>query len=451
MSRLLQNLVVFSILAAAGCSSDSEGNNSGSGGTDGGSGSGGSATGGSATGGSATGGSSGAGTGGTSSGGAGAGGSAGSAAGGATGGTGGGVGGTGGSTTCPVLPPLKLTPVSSGLSNTVFLTSPPGDTARLFLVRKTGTIRIIKNGTTIATPFLNVSSLVEAGDSERGLLGLAFHPQYATNGRFFVYYTQSASPNGDIVIAEYKVSANNPDVADPVQVQELDQIPHSTYANHNGGMLAFGPDGYLYAGVGDGGLGGDPFGSGQSLTTELGKILRINVDNPSSSPPGNQVGKIWDWGLRNPWRFSFDRQSGDLWIADVGQGNWEEVDFEPAGTGKRNYGWSLMEGAHCYPSGSSCDQSGKTLPLVEYSHSSGCSITGGYVYRGSAIPCLQGWYFYGDYCAGSISAVYQVGGVAQGSTTLPFTVSNLSSFGEDANGELYAIGLNGNVQRIEAQ
>ncbi|MCC6667099.1 MAG: PQQ-dependent sugar dehydrogenase [Polyangiaceae bacterium] len=372
--------------------------------------------------------------------------------GGATGGTGGATGGTGGTggSTCGNTPPaLKLTNVGTSIGGSaVFMTSPPGDTARLFVVRQSGVIRIIKSGTLVTTPFLDITSSVSSG-GERGLLGLAFHPQYATNGRFFVYYTQSASPTGDIVIAEYKVSTGNPDVAATAQVQKLVQIGHSVNGNHNGGMLAFGPDGYLYAGIGDGGGGGDPFKAGQDLSTNLGKILRLNPDNPTQSVPGNQQGLIWDWGLRNPWRFSFDRTAGDLYIADVGQNAWEEIDFEPKGSGKKNYGWSIMEGNHCYGSGT-CNQTGLVKPVHEYSHSAGCSITGGYVYRGNAIPCLKGWYLYGDYCTGTMWGLRVVGGVAQNNTALNITQGNLSSFGEDQNGELY-VTSGGQLKRIDAQ
>ncbi len=435
----------------AGGATGGSGGTAGAGATGGTAGAGG-ASGGAAGSGGATGGAGGAtgGSGGATGGTGGTGGATGGT-GGATGGTGGATGGTGGTggTTCGANPPaLKLTNVGTSVGGSaVFLTSPPGDKSRLFVVRQSGQIRIIKNGTNVTTPFLDITSSVQSG-GERGLLGMAFHPQYATNGRFFLYYTQSASPVGDIVIAEYKVSTGNPDVAGTAQVQKLVQIGHSTNSNHNGGMLAFGPDGYLYAGIGDGGGGGDPFKAGQDLSTNLGKILRLNPDNPTASLPGNQQGLIWDWGLRNPWRFSFDRTLGDLYIGDVGQNQWEEIDFEPKGTGKKNYGWSIMEGTHCY-NATNCNQTGLTLPVREYSHSQGCSVTGGYVYRGSAIPCLQGWYLYGDYCQGTIWAFRMVNGAATGNVALNITQSSLSSFGEDDNGELYV--LSGNqVRRIDA-
>ena len=424
--------------AGAGGAAGATGGAAGAGGATGGAAGAGGATGGAAGAGGATGGAGGA-TGGT--------GGATGGTGGTTGGTGGATGGTGG-TTCAATPPaLKLTNVGTSLGGTgVFLTSPPGDKNRLFVVRQAGQISIIKNGTNLATPFLDIAGTIASG-GERGLLGLAFHPQYATNGRFFVYYTQSASPTGDIVIAEYGVSGGNPDVAATAQVQKLVQIAHSINSNHNGGMIAFGPDGYLYAGIGDGGGGGDPFKAGQDLNTNLGKILRLNPDSPTTSVPGNQQGLIWDFGLRNPWRFSFDKTLGDLYIGDVGQNAWEEIDFEPKGAGKKNYGWSVMEGTHCYPSGT-CTPTG-VPPIQEYPHSQGCSVTGGYVYRGSAIPCLQGWYLYGDYCQGTIWALKVVGGAAQGNTAVNITQGSLTSFGEDDNGELYV--LSGNqVRRIDA-
>ncbi|MFO0569801.1 MAG: PQQ-dependent sugar dehydrogenase [Polyangiaceae bacterium] len=480
--RLSHRAFITPLLACwifAACGGDDEGGGSGGKGT-GGSGTGGSsgsggssggsggATGGSGgTGANPSGGAAGTGTGGATGGSAGTGGATGGTGGatggtgGATGGTGGATGGTGGATggtggtggtpTCGNTPPaLKKTAVGGNMGGTVvYLTSPPGDKSRLFVVRQSGQIQIIKNGTLLSTPFFSTSPNIVLSGGERGLLGLAFHPQYATNGRFFIYYTQTASPAGDIVIAEYKVSSGNPDVASTTQVQKLVQIPHSINSNHNGGMLTFGPDGYLYAGIGDGGGGGDPFKAGQDLSTNLGKILRINPDSPSTSVPGNQQGLIWDWGVRNPWRFSFDKQTGDLWIGDVGQNAWEEIDFEPAGTGKKNYGWSVMEGNHCYGA-ATCNQTGLTLPIREYAHSLGCSVTGGYVYRGDAIPCLKGWYIYGDYCQGTLWAFKQAGGQAQNHSTLNITQTSVTSFGQDDNGELYILS-GSTVNRIDAQ
>lgn len=356
--------------------------------------------------------------------------------------------GTGG-LECGASPPtVKLTPVvTAGLSNdVVFATSPPLDTKRVFVVRLAGTINIIKDGTLLPAPYVNLSSSISTG-SERGLLGLAFHPQYASNGRFFVFYTQSAAPVGDLRIAEYRVSSSNPDVADTTLVQTLALIGHSQYGNHNGGMLAFGPDGRLYAGIGDGGGGGDPFNAAQSDSSNLGKILRIDVDAPSTPPAGNLSGLVWDKGLRNPWRFSFDRANGDLYIGDVGQNNWEEIDYEPAGAGKRNYGWSVLEGTHCYLA-DACNLAGATPPIIEYSHSEGCAVTGGYVYRGKAIPCLSGWYVYGDWCTGKVRAFRVSGGKAVGETQFPFAAPKLNSFGEDAEGEIY-LTAEGSVYRLD--
>lgn len=347
----------------------------------------------------------------------------------------------------------------TGLSDPVDLQSPAGDTARVFIVEKTGTIRIAKSGTLLPRPFLDVSSLVSS-DGEQGLLGLAFHPQYATNGRFFVHYTDLA---GDTRLVSYNVSSD-PDSADPAQtpILSVDQ----PYSNHNGGQIAFGPDGYLYMALGDGGSGGDPHGNGQSLMTLLGKILRLDVDggSPYVVPPTNPFvgradarGEIWSYGLRNPWRFAFDRTTGAMWIGDVGQDDWEEIDVEPAGTGGRNYGWNRMEGAHCYPPGTACDTTGLVRPLLEYEHGSGCSVTGGVVYRGSELPELAGTYFYGDYCTGLLrSARLGLSGTVE---TRDWTgalrrangepMRQLTAFGLDGKGELYIVLLYGEVYRLQ--
>jgi len=349
--------------------------------------------------------------------------------------------------------------IAQGLSSPVGVYAPPGDTSRIFIVEKTGTIRIYKGGALVTQPFFTQTGL--SNGSEQGLLGLAFHPQYATNGKFYVYYTDTG---GDIHIVEYLVSSN-PDSASSASRPIL-TIPHPGQTNHNGGQIAFGPDGFLYIGTGDGGGGGDPDGNGQNQNALLGKMLRIDVDHgspyaiPASNPFAGQTGKkeeIWSYGLRNPWRFSFDRANGDIYIGDVGQGNWEEVDYEPNATGGRNYGWNRMEGTHCYPPNSACSQTGITLPVSEYDHSSGnCSITGGYVYRGSQLTELQGTYFYGDYCSGMILSLKIVGGTA--TEPLDWTASlrtaaggamtGLSSFGQDGAGELYMVILGGEVYKL---
>ena len=380
--------------------------------------------------------------------------------------TGTGAGGAGGSANCPPgpvgpLPALTLTPVVSGLSKPIFVTGAPGDTTRLYIVEQTGLIKILKNGTLLPVPFLSTVGVSSSGSgtgSERGLLGLAFHPAYEQNGRFFIYYT--ASSNGAITILEYARSAANADVASPQPVKTLITISDGLHAwgNHNGGMIAFGPDGHLYAGVGDGGGTGDPNGHGQDISTKLAKILRLDVNHHPQPPGGNLPGgdpAIWDYGLRNPWRFSFDRCTGDLYIGDVGQGSREEVNVEPAGQGHKNYGWNIMEGMSCV-GGGSCNMNGLTLPVAEYTHAGDCSITGGYVYRGSDIPDLVGTYFYGDYCSNRIrTLVWQNGTViSQGELTADLqsnTLVGTSSFGQDARGELYVVDISGTVYRIEAE
>jgi glucose/arabinose dehydrogenase len=348
--------------------------------------------------------------------------------------------------------------VQDGLSQPLGLVTAPGDTSRLFIVEKTGAIRIRRSGALLPRPFLDLHARVSSG-SEQGLLGLAFHPAYAQNGRFFVDYTDV---NGDTRVVEFKVSTN-PDSAAADEKEIL--FVHQPYANHNGGQIVFGPDGKLYIGMGDGGSGGDPQGNGQNLGTLLGKMLRLDVDagSPYAIPSDNPFvgrtgakGEIWSYGLRNPWRFSFDPETRDLWIADVGQDAWEEVDWEPPGHGGRNYGWNRMEGTHCYPPGSSCDPSGITLPVAEYGHDVGCSITGGFVYRGADLPELRGTYFYGDYCTGLIRSLRIVGDVptqpldwtAALRTQAGGPMQGLSSFGVDSKGELYLILLSGSIYRL---
>jgi len=303
------------------------------------------------------------------------------------------------------------------VNNPVLAISPKGDTTRLFIVAKGGRIRIVKNGNLLSTPFLDISGKVSTG-GEQGLLGLAFHPSFASNRRLYVNFTNTS---GDTVIREYKASASNPDVVDPGSGRTIIRI-NQPYSNHNGGMIAFGRDGYLYIGMGDGGDAGDPGNRAQDKGSLLGKMLRINVNGtsgsrqyrvPASNPYVGRAGRdeIWQRGLRNPWRWSFDRSTGSLWIGDVGQGRYEEVDRATrtsSGPGRGiNWGWRVMEGSHCYRPASGCDTGGKRLPLVEYSHSSNsrCAVSGGFVYRGSAIPSLEGWYVYGDYCSGEVWAV----------------------------------------------
>ena len=338
---------------------------------------------------------------------------------------------------------VALLPIASGLNQPVALTH-AGDT-RLFITQQIGTVMVYDALGLRATPFLDIRSIVLSG-GERGLLSVAFHPRYRDNGFFFVYYTNK---NGDNSVARYQVSANDPDRADPASGTILLTIPHPDFANHNGGQLQFGPDGYLYIGTGDGGSGGDPSNHAQDLTQLLGKLLRIDVDHglpytiPASNPffgRGNARNEIWAYGLRNPWRFSFDRSSGDLWIGDVGQDTYEEVDLQPATSiGGENYGWRKMEGFHCFNPSTNCTDPSFTMPILEYTHAQGaCSITGGYRYRGTQIPSLKGAYLYGDYCTGSIWTATQTNGVWT-SKTLFTTTIRISSFGEDVSGELYVM------------
>jgi glucose/arabinose dehydrogenase len=333
---------------------------------------------------------------------------------------------------------------------------------RLFIVQKSGRIRIVKNGTLLSTPFLDISGSVSKG-SEQGLLGLAFHPSYKTNRKLYVYFTNSA---GTTVVREYRASTGNADRVATSTARTLLKIKQP-YANHNGGMLAFGRDGYLYIGTGDGGSAGDPGNRAQSIKSLLGKMLRINVNGrtstkayltPKSNPYVGRTGRneIWQRGLRNPWRFSFDRANGNLWIGDVGQNVWEEVDRAvrtSSGPGKAvNWGWRVMEGRHCFKPATGCNTTGKKKPLLEYKHASGrCAVTGGYVYRGSAIPALRGYYVYGDYCTGEVWAVAAGASAPASGIRLLDTAHLVSGFGQDDAGELYLCDLAGGaVYRIVA-
>lgn len=354
--------------------------------------------------------------------------------------------------TDPTLLQISLQLVTNGLSSPVYVTN-AGDN-RLFVVEQVGRIRIVKNGALLPTPFLDIRSTVTSG-GEEGLLSLAFHPQYATNGFFYVFHTL-AGGGGDNVVERYHVSAS-PDQADAASATLILRIPHPTGSplgtNHNGGLVMFGPDGKLYIGTGDGGGGGDPLGHGQSLTTLSGKLLRIDVDHgsPYVIPSGNPfANEIWAYGLRNPWRYAFDPPSGLLYIADVGQGNWEEVDVAPATTAGVNYGWNIMEGTHCYPPGTTtCNMTGLTQPVTEYPHNPECSVTGGFVYRGAAYPQMAGLYFFGDYCSGRIWLLDQPSAGTWRRTELLDTTHNISSFGIDQAGELYLTDVaDGGLYRI---
>ena len=354
---------------------------------------------------------------------------------------------------------LRLQTVTAVLSSPVFLTAPTGDVGRLFIVEQGGLIRILNSldGTPRATPFLDVSGLIVTG-GEQGLLGMAFDPNYAGNGRFYIYYTNTA---GDIVIARYGVSSN-PDIANAGAQAILKTIAHPTNQNHNGGMLAFGPDGCLYAGIGDGGGSGDPNGNAQNTNSLLGKILRLDpetgsacgTDNPFANGTGGAP-EVWSFGLRNPWRFSFDRSTGVLYIGDVGQDQREEVDAvvgPNAGQGV-NFGWNIMEGFACFNPPSGCNSSGLTPPILDYSHDAGaCSVTGGYVYRGTLNPAVNGSYFYADYCAGFVRSFQLQGGRPSSQNTWPLLSpgGQITSFGEDARGELYILTQTGGLSRIVA-
>ena len=340
---------------------------------------------------------------------------------------------------------LRLVRVRGGLGDALFVTSAPGQRNRLYIVQQSGKILIQQNGRLLKTPFLDVSTLISSG-GEQGLLGLAFHPNYATNGRFYVDYTNRA---GDTRVVEYRRAGVNR--ANPKSARRLLAIDQP-YANHNGGQLAFGPDGRLYVGLGDGGSGGDPQGNGQNVNTLLGKILRIDVNTRTGSlpygiPPDNPFAggggrrEIYSYGLRNPWRFSFDRATGDLWIGDVGQNEVEEVDYRPSGAARgANFGWNAFEGTRRF--GGVQRGSTPVPPVAEYTHADGCSVTGGFVSRGTRAPSLAGRYVYADFCSGrvwSMRAGPDPGGVREETGRLGASVNNVTSFGEGLGGDLYLI------------
>ena len=356
---------------------------------------------------------------------------------------------------------LQLRPLASGLSDPVFVANAGDGSGRLFIVEQRGIVRIIRNGRLAATPFLDMRALVEAG-GERGLLGLAFHPGYGLRPRLFVDFTERGT--GDLVVAEFRPRSGNRDQADPRSFRQLLRIPHRVNANHNGGMLAFGPDGYLYIGTGDGGGAGDQPGNAPSLRSRLGKLLRIDVDGTTAGlayriPPTNPYAtstvaarEIWARGLRNPWRFSFDRATGDLWIGDVGQDRFEEVDRAQRAVGGGrgwNYGWNRVEGDTCFAPTTACVRTGLRAPLATYGHDLGCAVIGGYVYRGPSTP-LRGAYLFSDACSGRIWAVMAAGAARQRPVLLAASESGPSSFGEGEDGSLYLVGLNGMIYRVTA-
>jgi len=351
----------------------------------------------------------------------------------------------------PGVPTLYLV---GNFASPVYLTAPPADTQRLFVIQQDGAVRVLHHDTIQTRPFLDLRGQIAFG-GEQGLLSLAFDPQYATNGRFFVYFT---TPDSSLRIVRYNVSSD-PDSADEATADTILKVAHPGQSNHNGGQLQFGPDGMLWAGTGDGGGGGDPNGNGQNKHALLGKLLRLDVSGasgytiPTNNPFATDTSgasEVWSYGLRNPWRFSFDRQTGDLYIGDVGQNRYEEVDVsttsDQRGRGV-NFGWNIMEGLHCL--NDPCSTTGQ-LPVVEYPHLGlACSVTGGYVYRGSALPALVGNYFYADYCQGSVHSIKYPSSTSPADwTALLSPGGSISAFGQDAKGELYILQLTGPVWRI---
>jgi glucose/arabinose dehydrogenase len=365
----------------------------------------------------------------------------------------------------PTLPEIISTPVqfpnpatyewrliSNGLTMPIGLANAGDGSGRLFVLEQPGMIRIIQDGELFPDPFLDLNGQVGCC-GERGLLGLAFHPDYKSNGYFYVNYTDL---NGNTKIARFQVSENS-NLADPV-TQEVLLGVMQPFPNHNGGGLAFGLDGYLYIGLGDGGSGGDPLGNAQNLDVWLGKLLRLDIDHgdpytiPADNPyaQGGGAPEVWASGLRNPWRFSFDRLTGDLYIGDVGQGSWEEIDYYPAGgPGGVNFGWNYREGAHTSVASSPLDDLVLTDPVTEYGHDQGVSVVGGIVYRGEKFPELQGIYFYGDYGSGNVWGLYQTVDASWENALLFQTGTNITSFGEDESGEIYFVDHRGSLFRLE--
>lgn len=369
-------------------------------------------------------------------------------------------------------PSITLSPFLSGLERPVHLTHAGDGSGRIFIIEQAGRVKVYQDGSLLVTPFLNITDRV-LFSGEQGLLSIAFPPNYAAKGYFYVYYT---SKDGNNRLSRFRLL--NANQANPASEELILLLPHPNYSNHNGGQIAFGPDGYLYLAPGDGGGGGDPANNAQNPAVLLGKMLRIDPEIPIAPPlvanqwvylpliagsghapayripPSNPfVGQsgyrpeIWALGLRNPWRFSFDRANGDLYIADVGQNAWEEINYQPGNSlGGQNYGWRIMEGNHCFNS-ATCNQTGLTLPVWEYSHSEGCSVTGGFVYRGSAYPSLQGIYFFADFCNGKIWGLVNQGGTWQSSLLLDSDYK-ITSFGEDEAGELYVLGISGTIAKI---
>jgi glucose/arabinose dehydrogenase len=354
-------------------------------------------------------------------------------------------------------PRVTLVPYAQVPGEPVAIVAPPDGSGRLFVASQSGQVWAVRDGTVGPGPMLDIASRITSG-GERGLLGIAVHPRFPADPRVFLDYTDV---NGNTVVSSFTIDVNDPSRLDPAsELVILTTI--QPYPNHNGGALAFGPDGDLYISLGDGGSEGDPQGNGQRLDTTLGKILRIDVngaaggrpyaippDNPFASVPAARP-EIWLYGLRNPWRLSFDPATGDLWIGDVGQDTWEEVDVIRGGAGGLNLGWNRMEGRHCFQPAIRCDTNGLTLPIVEYGHDQGCAIIGGYVYRGTAFPVLRGGYLFADYCSGNIWEVDAAANPPATPVIVGKTGSGTSAFGVGADGELYVANLDGTISKVSA-
>ena len=352
-------------------------------------------------------------------------------------------------------PAVRLEPVVA-VTRAIAIEGVRDGSGRLLVASQSGQVWTLSGMSRSAEPILDIAGRITSG-GERGLLGLALHPRYPADSRLFVDYTDRS---GNTVVSSFRATHGDPIRVDPASERVILRVAQP-YPNHNGGGIAFGPDGNLYIALGDGGSAGDPQGNGQRLDTLLGKILRISIDQPAGGaayavPPDNpfvaRTGarpEIWVLGLRNPWRFSFDRATGDLWIGDVGQNLWEEVDVARSGAGGLNFGWVRMEGFHCYPASNPCDTSGLVLPVAEYGHGPGCSITGGYVYRGRAQPALVGWYLFTDYCSGVIYAIDPAGDGRREPQRVGQASSGAAAFGEDEAGELYLANVSdGSVSRL---
>lgn len=349
---------------------------------------------------------------------------------------------------------VMLEPIVTVKGGPLAFAAPPDESLRLFVAAKDGRIWILRDGSVAREPLLDLRGAVSTG-GEQGLLGIAVHPSFPADPRVFVDYTDTS---GNTVVASYRVSASNPDRLDPASGQQILAVDQP-FANHNGGAIAFGPDRMLYVSLGDGGSGGDPLGNGQRLDVLLGKVLRLDVGDgigagyvvPADNPFVGQRGtrpEIWLIGLRNPWRMAFDRRTGDLWIGDVGQGDWEEVDVARTGVGGLNFGWNALEGSHCYPPSSECSAAGFAAPVTEYDHAAGCTIIGGSVYRGTAQPLFDGAYLFADFCSGRLWAISAKGDGPLDPVRVGTAGSGIVAFGEDDKGELFAANLDGTISRV---